>query len=126
LLHAAEAAYTGDFLEEDPYEDWATELREEARLTYVQVAIVLAMHTSDAGEHVTASRYCLRILERDQYNEPARAPRAGARVVGGRRARRGPPPLPDLRGPHGGDRHRATAVSGHPEPLTRGLHPWHA
>jgi DNA-binding SARP family transcriptional activator len=73
LLHAAEAAYTGDFLEEDPYEDWATELREEARLTYVQVAIVLAMHTSDAGEHVTASRYCLRILERDQYqyNEPA-------------------------------------------------------
>jgi DNA-binding SARP family transcriptional activator len=73
LLRAAEAAYTGDFLEEDPYEDWATELREEARLTYVQVAIVLAMHTSDAGEHVTASRYCLRILERDQYNEPALA-----------------------------------------------------
>lgn len=71
LLRAAEAAYTGDFLEEDPYEDWATELREEARLTYVQVAIVLAMHTSDAGEHVTASRYCLRILERDQYHEPA-------------------------------------------------------
>lgn len=71
LLRAAEAAYTGDFLEEDPYEDWATELREEARLTYVQVAIVLAGHTGEVGEHITASRYCLRILERDQYNEPA-------------------------------------------------------
>lgn len=71
LLRAAESAYTGDFLEEDPYEDWATELREEARLTYVQVATVLAGHTNDAGEHITASRYCLRVLERDQYHEPA-------------------------------------------------------
>ncbi|MFL6122555.1 BTAD domain-containing putative transcriptional regulator [Actinophytocola sp.] len=71
LLHAAEAAYTGDFLEEDPYEDWTIPLREEARLTYVQVATVLAGHTEETGEHITASRYCLRILERDQYNEPA-------------------------------------------------------
>lgn len=71
LLHAAEAEYTGDFLEEDPYEDWTMELREEARLTYVQVATVLAGHTTRTGEPVAASRYCLRILERDQYNEPA-------------------------------------------------------
>nr|AFY23047.1 TamP [uncultured bacterium] len=71
LLRMAEATYTGDFLEEDPYEDWASELREEARLTYVQVAIVLAGHAGRDGEHVTASRYCLRVLERDQYNEPA-------------------------------------------------------
>jgi ATP/maltotriose-dependent transcriptional regulator MalT/DNA-binding SARP family transcriptional activator len=71
LLQAAEAAYAGDFLEEDPYEDWASELREEARLTYVQVALVLARHAGSQREHVTASRYCLRVLERDQYNEPA-------------------------------------------------------
>lgn len=71
LLRAAEAWYTGDFLEEDPYEDWATEMREEARLTYVQVATVLAEHTGETGEHITASRYCLRVLERDRYNEPA-------------------------------------------------------
>jgi DNA-binding SARP family transcriptional activator len=71
LLRAAEAWYTGDFLEEDPYEDWATEMREEARLTYVQVATVLAGHTGETGEHITASRYCLRVLERDRYNEPA-------------------------------------------------------
>jgi DNA-binding SARP family transcriptional activator len=71
LLSAAEARYTGDYLEEDPYEDWAAELREEARLTYVQVATILAGYTTGTGEHVTASRYCLRILERDRYNEPA-------------------------------------------------------
>jgi DNA-binding SARP family transcriptional activator len=71
LLRTAEAEYTGDFLEEDPYEDWAAELREEARLTYVEVATVLAGHTSEHGEHITASRYCLRVLERDQYHEPA-------------------------------------------------------
>jgi ATP/maltotriose-dependent transcriptional regulator MalT len=71
LLRSAEAAYSGDFLEEDPYEEWASELREEARLTYVQVATVLARHTGEAGEHIMASRYCLRVLERDQYNEPA-------------------------------------------------------
>jgi DNA-binding SARP family transcriptional activator len=31
----------------------------------------LAGHTGESGEHITASRYCLRVLERDQYNEPA-------------------------------------------------------
>lgn len=83
LLRAAEAEYTGDFLEEDPYEDWATELREEARLTYVQVATVLAGHTTQTGEHVTASRYCLRILERDQYNEPAHLALVRAQAAAG-------------------------------------------
>ncbi|SMD23807.1 DNA-binding transcriptional activator of the SARP family [Kibdelosporangium aridum] len=70
-LTVAEAAYTGDFLEEDPYEDWATELRAEARLTYLQVAAALADHCTRAGDHVGASRYCLRILERDRYDEAA-------------------------------------------------------
>lgn len=71
LLSAAEAAYAGDFLEEDPYADWAAELRENARLTYLQVASALAAHAFDAGDHVAASRYCLRILERDCYDETA-------------------------------------------------------
>jgi DNA-binding SARP family transcriptional activator/tetratricopeptide (TPR) repeat protein len=71
LLRTAESAYTGDFLEEDPYEDWAAELREEARLTYLQVAAALAAHAASAGSHVAASRYCLRILERDRYDETA-------------------------------------------------------
>ncbi len=71
LLSAAEAAYAGDFLEEDPYADWAAELRENARLTYLQVASALAEHSAATGDHVAASRYCLRILERDCYDETA-------------------------------------------------------
>lgn len=71
LLSAAEAAYHGDFLEEDPYEDWAARLREEARLIYLQVVAVLAARAESGGEFALASRYCLRVLERDPYDEPA-------------------------------------------------------
>lgn len=71
LLASAETAYTGDFLEEDPYADWAAELREDARLTYLQVASALAGHAAAAGDHVATSRYCLRVLERDGYDETA-------------------------------------------------------
>ena len=38
----AEALYGGDFLEEDPYEDWAVGLREEAQATYIWLARTLA------------------------------------------------------------------------------------
>ena len=41
-LIAAEAAYSGDFLEEDAYEEWALPLREEARAVYTEVARALA------------------------------------------------------------------------------------
>ncbi|MFI6102103.1 BTAD domain-containing putative transcriptional regulator [Lentzea sp. NPDC051213] len=71
LLAAAESAYHGDFLEEDPYEDWAGRLREEARLIYLQVVAVLAARAESGGEFALASRYCLRVLERDPYDEPA-------------------------------------------------------
>ncbi len=70
-LAAAEAAYVGDFLEEDAYEDWAATLREEAREVYVRVARTLAAMAVDMGEHDQASRYFLRILERDAYDEQA-------------------------------------------------------
>lgn len=64
LLELAEAAYTGDFLEEDRYEDWAEPLRNEARAAYVEVLQALAAATQ-------ASKYFLRIIERDPYDEPA-------------------------------------------------------
>jgi DNA-binding SARP family transcriptional activator len=70
-LAAAEAAYTGDFLEEDAYEDWATGLREEARAAYTEVARALAEDTAALGDADAATRYYLRVLERDPYDEPA-------------------------------------------------------
>ena len=41
-LEAAEGRYGGDFLEEDPYEDWAVGLREEAQAAYISVTRLLA------------------------------------------------------------------------------------
>jgi len=62
-LEAAEAAYHGEFLEEDRYEEWAAPLRDEARSTYLEVARALAL----AGRATT--RYHLRILALDPYDE---------------------------------------------------------
>ncbi len=71
LLAGAEAAYGGDFCEDDPYEDWAVPLREEARAAYLAVARALAARATAAGEHDLAVRYHLRVLERDAYDETA-------------------------------------------------------
>jgi ATP/maltotriose-dependent transcriptional regulator MalT/DNA-binding SARP family transcriptional activator len=70
-LEAAEAAYVGDFLEEDLYEDWATPLREEARAAYLAVAAALAELAEASNDADAAIRYRLRILERDPYDERA-------------------------------------------------------
>ncbi|MGH3717083.1 MAG: AfsR/SARP family transcriptional regulator, partial [Micromonosporaceae bacterium] len=68
-LARAEASYAGDFLEEDPYADWAAPLREEARSTYREVAARLAGHARTEGDPDAAIRFLLRILERDPYDE---------------------------------------------------------
>lgn len=70
LLAAAEERYAGDFLEE-LYDDWAFALRENARSLYVRVARTLADDAAAAGDHDAASRYLLRVLERDVYDERA-------------------------------------------------------
>ena len=71
LLEEAEAVYAGDVLEEDPYEDWAIALREEARATYIAVTRAVAAAAADRGEADRAVRYLLRILERDPFDERA-------------------------------------------------------
>jgi DNA-binding SARP family transcriptional activator len=71
LLAEAEEAYGGDFLEEDPYEDWSVALREEARATYISVVRTLAHAASESGDHDAAARYYLRLLERDPFDEDA-------------------------------------------------------
>jgi len=70
-LRQAEAMYVGDFLDEDPYEDWAVSLREQAKMRYVEVADRLAARAMHAGDHHAAVRYYLRLLERDLYAEDA-------------------------------------------------------
>jgi DNA-binding SARP family transcriptional activator len=80
-LEAAEAAYAGDFLQEDAYEDWATPLRELARVTYADVLRALAARATDRGE---STRYLLRLLERDPYDERAHLDLVAALSAAGR------------------------------------------
>jgi DNA-binding SARP family transcriptional activator len=67
----AESLYGGDFLEEDPYDDWAVGLREEAQATYIALARTLAETAATDGDADGATRFYLRILERDAFDEGA-------------------------------------------------------
>jgi DNA-binding SARP family transcriptional activator len=71
VLTEAEATYAGDFLEEDPYEDWAAAIREEAQATYLGVARALAAMSAARGDVDGAIRLWLRVLEKDQFDEGA-------------------------------------------------------
>lgn len=71
VLESAEALYVGDFLEEDLFADWSVTFREECRSTYLQIAEILAQAFTGEGDHDGASRLYLRILERDEFHEPA-------------------------------------------------------
>lgn len=69
-LRDAESAYAGDFLEADAYEDWAVDVREEARAAYVATAKALAgLAATESPEE--ACRFLLRALEREPYDEQA-------------------------------------------------------
>jgi len=83
-LRDAVAAYTGDFLEEDLYEDWAIALRERARAAYVAAAGALAADAEAARDSETAVRYYLRILERDPLDENAHLRLVRALAAAGR------------------------------------------
>ena len=83
-LRAAEAAYSGEFLEEDLYEDWAVGPREEARAAYLDVCHELAAQAIRQGDHAVASSRLRRILERDPYDERAHLGLVAALVALGR------------------------------------------
>jgi ATP/maltotriose-dependent transcriptional regulator MalT/DNA-binding SARP family transcriptional activator len=80
----AESLYGGDFLEEDPYEDWAVSLREEAQATYISIARTLAEDAATNGDADGATRFYLRILERDPFDEGAHLGLVAALVAAGR------------------------------------------
>jgi DNA-binding SARP family transcriptional activator len=71
ILETATAAYTGSFLEENPYDDWAVPAREEARAAYIAGARALAIRAAASTEPDGAVPYYLRILELDRYDEQA-------------------------------------------------------
>jgi DNA-binding SARP family transcriptional activator len=70
-LRRARQLYAGDFLEEDLYEDWAVEAREEARSRLLTVLRQLALLASDEGNDESAGQYLGQLLEREPYDEDA-------------------------------------------------------
>jgi DNA-binding SARP family transcriptional activator len=69
-LQAAEADYHGEFLGEDPYEDWAVPAREAARNAYQQSLRTLADLALGRSDPDMAAGYLRRQLEHDPYDEP--------------------------------------------------------
>ena len=84
MLRMAEACYVGEFLEDQPYADWAIGLREEARAEFMSLARILAESEAEAGDHDASARWYLRILEQDAYNEPAHLALVAAMAAAGR------------------------------------------
>lgn len=84
VLAQAEAAYRGDFLAEDPYEDWAIATREAARGLYQRVAGSLARIASAAEAYGEAADYLWRMLERDPWDEEAHLQLVSVLAAGGR------------------------------------------
>ena len=84
MLRTAEACYVGEFLEDQPYADWAIGLREEVRAEFMSIARILAESETEAGDHDASARWYLRILEEDAYNEPAHLALVAAMAAAGR------------------------------------------
>ncbi|WP_157641044.1 BTAD domain-containing putative transcriptional regulator [Longispora albida] len=67
-LTDADRAYPGDFLADEPYDDWAAPVRDYARSTFIQVERALARLAAEAGDTDGAVRALLRLLEADPYD----------------------------------------------------------
>ncbi|GAB2458041.1 BTAD domain-containing putative transcriptional regulator [Jatrophihabitans fulvus] len=70
LLEAAIAAYPGDFCEEDPYEPWAEQTRDELRARHHHVLRTLAQHLAAGPRPDTAVPWLITLLGVDPYDEP--------------------------------------------------------
>ncbi|CAN5863757.1 hypothetical protein BH23ACT4_BH23ACT4_07400 [soil metagenome] len=80
---AVVAAYSGDFLPEDRYDDWTTGPRDEARTRFVAAARRLAERNRDSGNPLLAVSLGRRLLEADRYDDEAHRLVIESLVAGG-------------------------------------------
>ncbi|MGH3786772.1 MAG: BTAD domain-containing putative transcriptional regulator [Pseudonocardiaceae bacterium] len=83
-LKLAITAHTGDFLEDDPYQEWGTALAEQVRATHIALLRSLSARLRDAGDTDAVVRYTLRLLEHDRYDEDAYRTLVGVLLDAGR------------------------------------------
>ncbi|WP_173154181.1 tetratricopeptide repeat protein [Phytohabitans suffuscus] len=71
ILAEVDAAYRGDAFDDEPYEEWADGLREEARAVWLRALRELAELCRRAGDLDQAATTLVRLLVADPYDEPA-------------------------------------------------------
>lgn len=67
----AEAAYGGDFLADDPYEEWASAERDRLREQYLDLVLHLGEVALEEGRYGEAAERAYRVLGADPVREPA-------------------------------------------------------
>jgi len=67
----AEALYRGDYLEDEPYEEWTLLRREALKDTYVIILSKLADHSMKITDYEGCIVYCQKILAKDACREDA-------------------------------------------------------
>ena len=67
----AEALYTGDYLEDEPYADWTLLRREALRDAYANILTMLATMSLDAGDYTGATIWSQKLLAQDNCREDA-------------------------------------------------------
>jgi DNA-binding SARP family transcriptional activator len=67
----AEIIYRGDYLEDEPYEEWTLLRREALKDTYVTILGKLADYSMKAGDCESCIIYCQKILAKDSCREDA-------------------------------------------------------
>jgi DNA-binding SARP family transcriptional activator len=68
-LEVAANLYQGDFLEDDPYDEWTVFTRERIRLAFQDALVQLAHHYFELGQYAVCVAVCQSILERDNCRE---------------------------------------------------------
>jgi DNA-binding SARP family transcriptional activator len=63
--------YQGDFLSDEPYEDWAVNTRERLRVIFLDMLDRLSQIYFSQGSYTTSAALCQRILECDNCREDA-------------------------------------------------------
>lgn len=63
------AAYAGEFLPEDRYEDWTTGVRDEARSRFTAAARRLASRSRERGDHLRSAELARQLIDIDRYDE---------------------------------------------------------
>jgi DNA-binding SARP family transcriptional activator len=68
---SAEALYHGDYLEDEPYEEWTLLRRETLRDTYLIILGKLADHAMEIYDYENCIMVCQNILVKDPCSEEA-------------------------------------------------------